>query len=240
MVKKGKASVSRDKVLIAASTMKAANDKLAAHHPQDKLIKCAFKNKAIAVDFFAVHLAGKGLGKQVLDNFKLSNNAHHLALKSTLFSDLVYYGKIEEQDYYLTIEHQSSRDKTLLGRLLEYTMALTSEHIVQGRPGMPIVLPICLYHDSDRHHRKNQIWGYSTRLADHFYSQDHANRSPLTYSFKLVDLTVVTDEEIGSHGHAAIVEWILKEASLPGDAFLQRVTEYLTHPYYSALGTNFD
>lgn len=110
--------------------------------PHDKFVKCAFTNHKIAIDFFVAHLGQQtGLSKEELSGFYLSNSEYQRAFKTKLCSDIVYRGEIEGQDYYITLEHQSSPDKTMLFRLLEYTGSLIREHSEQEHKGMPVYYP---------------------------------------------------------------------------------------------------
>lgn len=201
--------------------------------PHDKFAKCALKNRAIAIDFLAAHWSEIGLGKQELSTIALTNNEHQAPNKSKRQSDVVYRGRIDSQDYVWPIEHQSTVENMLL-RLLEYDLAYMHEHVEQGRQGMPVVLPLCLYHNASPGYQ------YPTTLSDYFVGEPHSSRSWLRYGFKLVDLTVMADEEISTHGHAAILEWMLRDAFIPGEEFLERVKQHLIHPCYAAMGTHFE
>ncbi|MEW9890015.1 MAG: Rpn family recombination-promoting nuclease/putative transposase [Candidatus Symbiodolus clandestinus] len=191
--------------------------------PHDKFVKCALKHQAIAIDFLAAHWSEIGLGKRELSTIMLGNNEHNEPGKPQKRSDVVYRGRVSGQEYVFPIEHQSRHEKMLL-RMLEYSIAPLSEHSEQQREGMPVVLPLCLYHN------RRQGYRYPTTLDDMLGGESHCNRSSLRYGFKLVDLTVMTDEVISTHGHAALMEWLLRDACLKGDAWIERAAQHLAHP----------
>lgn len=242
--KRAKTQPARPELTVVATTSSRhpSNDERGHHQPHDKFIKCAFKIKEIAIDFFTAHLADKGLNKHQLEKFNLSNSEHQQPFRPKLLSDLVYRGEIENQVYYIALEHQSSFDRKIISRLLEYSAALINEYTTQNLHGHPIVLTVCLYHEpyhnSDlgnvhRDYRKSML----ERL---FGSKINAESFHKIYPIKVVDLTVMTDEEISKHGKAAIFEWILRDASLPGNEFLQQITQHLRHPCYRALASISD
>lgn len=230
-------------VVASSPSRHPANDEQGYYQPHDKFVKCAFRIKEIAIDFFNNHLVDKGLNKHQLENFNLSNSEHQQPFKTKLLSDVVYRGEVEGQTYYIALEHQSSFDRKIIPRLLKYSAALMEEYIEQKPHGhQAIVFPICLYHSPHHNGESRNVpkdKGKSM-LEKLFGSTASADKFSEIIRIKVVDLTVMTDMEIKKHGKAAIVEWILKDASLPGDDFLQRVTEHLIRPCYSALASVSD
>ncbi|MEW9889728.1 MAG: Rpn family recombination-promoting nuclease/putative transposase [Candidatus Symbiodolus clandestinus] len=230
--KRAKTQLARPELTVVDtdSSRHPANDERGHHQPHDKFIKCAFKNKEIAVDFFAAHLADMDFSRQVLEGFSLSNNEHQRLYIPKLVDDIVYRGKFEERDCYILVEHQSSFDKTIISRLLEYSAALMKEHIAQGQAGQPIMIPICLYHEPHRTKKpvNNCNHTHKSMLERLYKSEQGAEYLKREYpKIVVVDLTIVDDKEIGRHGHAAIVEWLLKDVQLPADAFLQKAKKHL-------------
>lgn len=209
-------------------------DKKTQKASHDKFVKCALRNQMIAIDFLAAHWSEIGIGKQELANIVLSNNEHNEPGKAKLLSDVVYRGEIADRAYILPIEHQST-PKEMLIRVVEYSIPLIKEHVGQGRKGVPLVLPLCLYHNTRR--RK---YRYPTTLNGYYAQHKYRDESLLGYGFKLVDLTVMTDEEIRAHGHAALMEWLLRDAYLKGDAWIERAAQHLAHPLSIAACKKFE
>lgn len=146
---KSKATDKQAAELSVGSTLQPANNNLIIHHPHDKFVKIAFENKAIAIAFFDAHLKDKNLSKKDLENLGNCATEHQRPFDSALFSDVVYRGVIKGQVYYVTVEHQSSPDNTMLLRFLEYTLALIKKEVGQGKGSLekkiPVIIPICLY-----------------------------------------------------------------------------------------------
>ena len=102
---KSKATAKRSSSLVAnATALQLVNDKQHST-PHDKFAKSAFKNKAIAIDFFAHHLAGEGFSRQVLESFNLSNTEYLQNFKRKIIDDVVYHGEISGQHYSILLEH---------------------------------------------------------------------------------------------------------------------------------------
>lgn len=234
--RKNKATDKQAAELSVDCTLQPANDNLSTHHPHDKFVKISFENKAIAIAFFDAHLKDKKLSKKDLENLGNCATEHQRPFDSALFSDVVYRGVIKNQVYYVTVEHQSSADNTMLLRFLEYTVALIKKEVGQGKGSlenkMPVIIPICLYSG------KNLNYKPLTSTDSCFLNNRHAGRSNLKYGFKLVDLTNMADEEIAQHGHAAILEWFLKDAFGNSEDFCERAEKHLVHERYTELNTD--
>lgn len=50
----------------------------------------------------------------------------------------------------------------------------------------------------------------------------------------------MTDDVIYTHGHAALLELLLRDAFISGDHFLQQAQKHLLNPCYSAMGADFE
>jgi predicted transposase YdaD len=232
MVRRDKAKFRRTESSTTASVPYSA---LSPYQPHDKFVKCAFNNKEIAIDFFAAHL---DLNPEELTDFFLGPTEFQRAHLSKQVGDVMYQGNIEEQTYYIEIEHQSRDDKKMPIRTLRYHMALVNMHIEQGGNEIPITIILCLYHDPN----KNKKWESEIILDSCFINEKHANRSFLgggINPFKLIDLTIVSDEEISEHGKASIVEWALRDAYLPGDEYLRQMAKRIDQQSYLGLEDSF-
>ncbi|MEW9824542.1 MAG: Rpn family recombination-promoting nuclease/putative transposase [Candidatus Symbiodolus clandestinus] len=102
--------------------------------------------------------------------------------------------------------------KNMLIKFMQYTAAIINQDTTQGRKEMPLVLPLCLYRSVEC-----QRFKHPTMLAGYLVNHKHRDETLLGYGFKLVDLTIMTDEEISTHGHAALMKWLLRDAYLKGD-----------------------
>ncbi|WP_339058492.1 Rpn family recombination-promoting nuclease/putative transposase [Candidatus Regiella endosymbiont of Tuberolachnus salignus] len=104
---------------------------------------------------------------------------------------------------YLAAEHQSSDDEMMAFRILCYVVELMNNHLKQGHKKLPIVLPLVLYHG------EKSPYPYSTKIWDCFENPELAKAIALK-PFQLIDLTVMSDEEINQHGLASVMEILFK------------------------------
>jgi hypothetical protein len=231
MVRRDKAKFRRTESSTTASVPYSA---LSPYQPHDKFVKCAFNNKEIAMDFFAAHL---DLNPKELADFSPGGTEYQKAYQAKQLSDVIYRGEIGGQVYYIDIEHQSRDDDTMPLRTYKYHKSLVDLHFEQGGKGLPVTIFLCLYHDPTA----NKSWTSNIKLDSCFINEKHANRSFLCgiNPFKLIDLTIVSDEEISEHGKASILEWALRDAYLPGDEYLQRMAERIDQQGYLSLGDSF-
>ncbi|WP_235776166.1 Rpn family recombination-promoting nuclease/putative transposase [Rickettsiella massiliensis] len=104
---------------------------------------------------------------------------------------------------FFLVEHESTaKNKFMAFRLLQYMVSLSAEHLQQGHKKLPIILPLCVYHG------EVSPYPHSTDLYDHFDEPDFA-RQVMFKPFKLIDLTIFSDEEISQHV-AALMEMLFK------------------------------
>ena len=86
---------------------------------------------------------------------------------------------------------------------LQHRVSLSDSHLRQGNKKLPIILPLCLYHSTA------SPYPYSNDLYDCFDEPEFA-RQVAFKPFKLIDLTILPDEEIAERGLAALLEMLFK------------------------------
>ncbi|MDQ5900043.1 MAG: hypothetical protein QG624_962 [Pseudomonadota bacterium] len=102
------------------------------------------------------------------------------------------------------MEHESTaKDELMAFRLLHYIVSLSYEHLQQGNKKLPIILPLCIYHGDV------SPYPHSTDIYDNFEDPEFARKVAFK-PFKLIDLTVLSDDEISQHGLAALMEMLFK------------------------------
>lgn len=171
----------------------------------DSFFKSSLTQKKIAVDFFKAHIP-KSLQKHIdYTSLRLSNKSFVTEKYKQLHSDLVYQCKINQSSgyLYLLIEHQTTADKLMAFRKQRYLFELMDEHLNQGNKKLPIVIPMCLYHG------KESPYPYSTDIFDCFDEVCLAKQL-MFKPFNLIDLTVISDEEIVAHGLSGLMEILFK------------------------------
>ena len=123
-----------------------------------------------------------------------------------IHSDIIYKCEINEKSGYLffLVEHESTaKDELMAFRLLHYIVSLSHEHLQQGHKKLPIILPLCIYHG------EVSPYPHSTDLYDNFEDSELARKVAFK-PFKLIDLTVLSDEEISQHGLLSLMEMLFK------------------------------
>lgn len=173
--------------------------------PYDTLFRRSLQEKKVATDLLRSHLPAELVAEMDLSTLTLLNNDPVLQGLDIVYADCVYSCTIREKlGYIVTLcEHQSTAHKMMAFRFLQYIVGIMGNHIRQGHEKLPIVLPIVLYHG------KSSPYPYSTEIWDCFELPDLAKQWALK-TFQLIDLTVMSDEEIQKHGLSSAMEFIFK------------------------------
>ncbi|EFL91982.1 transposase [Candidatus Regiella insecticola LSR1] len=173
--------------------------------PHDALFKRSLQHKQIMVDWLVHHLPKETLALIGTATLKMASSEYVPKWPDTLYSDIVYSCKIGGKPgyIYLAAEHQSSDDEMMAFRILCYVVELMNNHLKQGHKKLPIVLPLVLYHG------EKSPYPYSTKIWDCFENPELAKAIALK-PFQLIDLTVMSDEEINQHGLASVMEILFK------------------------------
>ncbi|GFN45426.1 Rpn family recombination-promoting nuclease/putative transposase [Candidatus Regiella insecticola] len=173
--------------------------------PHDCLFKGSLQHKQVMLDWLVHHLPKETLALIDTDTLVMVPNEYVPQWPDTLYSDIVYSCKIGGKPGYIYIaaEHQSSDDEMMAFRILCYVVELMNNHLKQGHKKLPIVLPLVLYHG------EKSPYPYSTKIWDCFENPELAKAIALK-PFQLIDLTVMSDEEINQHGLASVMEMLFK------------------------------
>ncbi len=125
----------------------------------------------------------------------------------TLHSDVVYSCLINGHPGYFHIvaEHQSTPDPLMAFRILQYSVELMSNHLKAGHEKLPIILPLVLYHG------EKSPYPHSVEIHDCYDSPELARQWALR-PFRLIDLTVLSDEDISRHGLSSAMEILLRHS----------------------------
>ncbi|BBB15167.1 transposase [Candidatus Rickettsiella viridis] len=179
---------------------------VAIYHPHDKFFKRNLKEKKVAIDFLKVYLPQAIYNAINLDTLQLTEKSFIVPELREIHSDIIYKCEIKQKSGYLffLIEHESTaNDKLMAFRLLHYSVSLSAEHLRQGNKKLPIILPLCIYHG------EVSPYPHSIDLYDNFEDPEFA-RQVAFKPFKLIDLTVLSDEEISQHGLVSLMEMLFK------------------------------
>lgn len=180
--------------------------KKALHQVHDKFFKSSLKEKKIAIDFLKAYLSPKAYEKIDINSLQLTEKSFVIPELKEIHSDIIYKCLIDEKAAYLffLIEHESTaKDPLMAFRFLQYMVSLSSNHLRQGHKKLPIILPLCLYHGEETPYpHSNELYGC--------FDDPELARELAFKPFKLIDLTILSDEEISQHGLAALLEMLFK------------------------------
>lgn len=173
--------------------------------PHDALFKQFLTHPETARDFLDVHLPPALRQACDLNTLRLESSSFIEEDLRAYYSDVLYSLKAGQGDGYIyaLIEHQSSPDRHMGFRLMRYAIAAMQRHLDAGNDKLPLVIPILFYHGqvTPYPYPMNWLQEFSEpQLAGQLYGND----------FPLVDVTVISDDEIMTHRRMAILELLQK------------------------------
>ncbi|UAN48814.1 Rpn family recombination-promoting nuclease/putative transposase (plasmid) [Serratia sp. JSRIV001] len=173
--------------------------------PHDALFKQFLTHPETARDFLDVHLPPALRQVCDLNTLRLESGSFIEEDLRAYYSDVLYSLKAGKGDGYIyaLIEHQSSPDRHMGFRLMRYAIAAMQRHLDAGNDKLPLVIPILFYHGqvTPYPYPMNWLQEFSEpELAGQLYGND----------FPLVDVTVISDDEIMTHRRMAILELLQK------------------------------
>ena len=173
--------------------------------PHDLLFKKFFSDISVVTDFLDIHLPPALREKCDLRMLVITDGSFVTDDMRNRRCDILYRLHTTSGPGYIycLIEHQSSADAHMAFRLMRYSLDAMQLHLDQGNKQLPLVIPLLFYHG------RQSPYPYSTRWLDCFA---HPAEAQALYSqaFPLVDLTVIPDEEIKTHGKVALLEYVQK------------------------------
>ncbi|CQJ35009.1 transposase [Yersinia mollaretii] len=173
--------------------------------PHDALFKQFLTHPETARDFLDVHLPPALRKACDLNTLRLESGSFIEEDLRAYYSDVLYSLKAGQGDGYIyaLIEHQSSPDRHMGFRMMRYAIAAMQRHLDAGNDKLPLVIPILFYHGqvTPYPYPMNWLQEFSEpELAGQLYGND----------FPLVDVTVISDDEIMTHRRMAILELLQK------------------------------
>jgi predicted transposase/invertase (TIGR01784 family) len=176
----------------------------------DLFFKYSLRDLDIAKDYFKTKLPAFIKSKVNLETLKLQPDSFIESDAETRFADILYEVSFEgEPAYiYLLAEHQSKPDRLMPLRLWNYLCKIWMRDVERSQKSkgdikLPYIIPIVFYHG------KQKVYPYSMDFEDYF--EDKAVFRKLYHApFNLVNVSDQTDEELATHGCAAILEIIQK------------------------------
>lgn len=205
--------------------------------PHDATFRQFLTQPEIARDFMELHLPTELRAVCDLSSLKLESGSFVEDDLRQYFSDVLYSLKTTEGDdgyVHVLIEHQSSPDKHMAFRLIRYAVAAMQRHLEAGHKKLPLVIPVLFYVG------KRSPYPYSTRWLDEFDDPELAGKL-YSGAFPLVDVTVISDDEIMNHRSMAALTLLQKHihqrdiATLTDRLATLLMEDYLSSPQVMAL-----
>ena len=204
--------------------------------PHDATFRHFLTQPEIARDFMELHLPAALRAICDLGTLKLESGSFVEDDLRQYFSDVLYSLKTTAGDGYIhvLVEHQSTPDKHMAFRLIRYAVAAMQRHLDAGHKKLPLVIPVLFYTG------RRSPYPYSTRWLDEFDNPELAEKL-YGSAFPLVDVTVISDDEIMNHRSMAALTLLQKHihqrdiATLTDRLATLLMADYLSSPQLMAL-----
>lgn len=174
---------------------------MATKTPHDLVFQDYLSNITVARDLVDIYLPIHIKNRCDLNSLKVEPTS--FVEKSLLKhqADVLYSLKIEGQPgyVYLLIEQQMKKDALMPFRILRYQISIMRYHLKQGNKKLPIVVPLLMYAG------KKSPYSGPLELTQCFDNPDLA-QDIMFKALKLIDLTVIPDEQIKTHKSMAMLE----------------------------------
>lgn len=173
--------------------------------PHDAVFKKMMTHPEIAQDFLKIHLPESLCKLCDLTTLKLESTTFIEDDLKTYYSDVLWSLKTREGEGYIycVIEHQSTAVPHMAFRLMRYATAAMQHHLDSGNKTLPLVIPMLFYHG------EQSPYPFSLNWLDEF-DDPHLARRLYTEAFPLVDITIISDDEIMQHKRIALLELMQK------------------------------
>ena len=178
----------------------------------DALVKLFLSDLKVAREFLKHYLPNELHSKCDFNSISIESESYIEKDLKRYCSDVVYKvnidsgKKVESAYIYLLIEHQSTVELLMPLRMLRYQLAIIQKHVdkqAQNVLKLPTVVPIVLYNGL------KSPYPYPQDIADLFADQVLYQQMPVG-RFRLIDLTVMSDEELLQHNILSVLEIMLK------------------------------
>ncbi|MCG1056180.1 Rpn family recombination-promoting nuclease/putative transposase, partial [Mycetohabitans sp. B5] len=169
------------------------------------LFKQFLTHPETARDFLSLHLPTQWLAQCDLDTLRLESGSFVEEDLRAYYSDVLWSLQTRQGDGYVyaLIEHQSRPERHMAFRLMRYAVAAMQRHLEAGHDQLPLVIPMLFYHG------QVSPYPYSMRWLDSFEAPELASQL-YAGGFPLVDVTVISDDEIITHRRMAMLELLQK------------------------------
>lgn len=175
----------------------------------DEFVKFNLEKQDIAEQLIKNILPQELSNLSDFNNMQLEPSEHIDPELRKLISDVLWSVPIKGKRAYIyfLIEHESGlKGHDLLPfRFHKYVIRIMEKHLAKGKTKLPLVIPILIYHGT------KENYPHSVSIFDCFENKTLAQK----YAFndiRLIDLTVMSDDEIAKQGFRFFFELVLKYA----------------------------
>ena len=177
----------------------------------DEIAKSFLSDERIAKDFLQLYLPPQILSRCDLSKLSIEPESYIDNDLKKRFCDVVYkLALLGESDciyVHAIVEHQSIAEKLMPFRILRYTVDIIQKHINKYGDSikLPLVVPLVIYNGT------KSPYPYETEIGNLFNDKKLFDSVGLG-NFKLIDLTVISDEELIKHKKLGLAEILLRHA----------------------------
>ena len=197
----------------------------------DEFAKFNLERKEIAVEIIKAVLPKELVGLCDFERMELVPSEHIDEELRKLINDVLWRlplkGTDKEIYAYTLIEHESNlkSHELIAFRFHKYVIRAMQKHLDRGHDKLPIIIPILLYHGTTKK------YPHSVSIFECFEDVKLAQK----YAFRdieLIDLTVMSDEDIAKQGFRFFFEVVLKYAR-DKDLAERLVNVLVKHPEFA-------
>jgi len=204
----------------------------ALHHAHDKFARYMLSQPAIALDFLKSYIPPNVLRFLRLDTLCIEKGSFLEKELQQTHKDILYSVKIDQAEdsqqsvhhhqtgyIYIVVEHQSSIDDKMPGRMLSYQAQISRQHYEKtGR--FPQILPIIYYCG------KQTPYPQKHSNLSHYLENPSLSPHLINPHIMVVDLTTQSYNQLSTHHYLSGLEIVLKHAQ---DRNRRAAIEFLLH-----------
>jgi len=173
-------------------------------NPHDRLFRKSLGNKDVAKEFLSTYVPLHILAKFNVDTITICKTSYIDPKLQEKLSDIVYSAKLIDGStgyLYFLLEHQSTADRLIPLRILQYQLAIMNQHMEQHpKDKLPVVYPILYYCGSDK------PYPHSLDVLELFHDIALAEQT-LAKPARLIDISIMPDKVIMQHTRVGLLEY---------------------------------
>jgi predicted transposase/invertase (TIGR01784 family) len=178
----------------------------------DAFARKYLSNIDVAKEFLSIYLEPEILVKCDIATLQIDNNSYIEPNLAAHYSDVVYKIKLLDNNsifFFNLIEHQVNPEIMMPFRIMRYQVAIIQRYLEQNKQAkqLPLVVAFVFYTG------KRSPYPYHVDVTDLFANRDLYTKAALG-KFKLIDLTVIEDDELLQHKKLALLETLLKQVNM--------------------------